>query len=303
MSFSEMMSSARGPGVIGTVMALVVMAIFVILFIFAFDERFQGGAQSVHSIIAQQELDLANYRSVIADGQKSLDKVPALVASAKELARMNRQNRTNEENLGRLGKNIESAKEEAVRLTNIFEGYKDQYRAFVRNKAKGDTLETLKTQGGVTYKNVNIREVTAVGIQIRHDEGQKRIPYEELPPAMQDHFQFNAKQKAEAIAREQASWSEHEAAVSAADQSSIQQAAEKAKTNDREAKAKLAQLLSIKLSRLQSLNEEISSLEMAIQREVYKSISRAPEMRSQLAAKQSELSALRVEVERIRAGQ
>ena len=298
-----MMSSARGPGVIGTIMALAVMAIFVLLFIFAFDERFQGGAQSIHSIIAQQEVDLANYRSVIVDGQTSLAKVPALVAAAKELTRLNRENRTNEENIGRLGKNIESAKEETARINNTFEGYKNQYRAFVRNKAKGETIETLKTQIGVTYKNVNIREVTAVGIQIRHDEGQKRIPYEELPPAMQDHFQFDAKQKAEAVAKEQASWNEHEAAVSAAGQSSVQQAAEKAKTNDRETKAKLAQLLSIKVSRLQSLTDEISSLEMAIQREVYKSISRAPEMRSQLAVKQSELSALRVEIERIRAGQ
>lgn len=299
MSFSEMMSSARGPGVIGTAMALAVMAIFVLLFIFAFDERFQGGRQSIHSVIAQQELDLANYRSSIADGEKSLARLPALASNAKDLTRLNRENRAQEENIVTLRKNIESAKEDVETRNSAFEGYKDQYRGFVRNKAKGETMETLETLGGVTYKNVNIREVTAIGIQIRHDEGQKRIPYEELPEAMKDHFQFDASQKAAALAKEQETWNEHEAAVSASDK----QAGEHANKSSEDSKAKYVRMLAVKEARVTSLGDEIRSLEAAIQREGLKGISRAPEMRERLAAKQSELSALRSDIARLRAVQ
>ncbi len=297
MSFSEMMSSARGPGVIGTLMALAVMAIFVLLFIFAFDERFQGGAQSIQSVIAQQAMEIDSYQSSISDGQKVLADLPALAKNAKELARLSRESGSYAANIETKGKEVESAKTDVANRSEAFEAYKDKYRDFVRSKAKGETMETLETQSGVVYKNVNIREVTAVGIQIRHDEGQKRIPYEELPEAMQDHFQFDAKQKALALAKEQELWNEHESAVSASEK----QAGEQSKKSEESSKVRQVQMLAIKEARATNLTEEIGFLEMAIQKEGQKGISRAPEMREKLALKQRELSALRIELARLRA--
>lgn len=297
MSFSEMMSSARGPGVIGTLMALAVMAIFVILFVFAFDERFQGGSQSIQSVIAQQAFEIDNYQSGISDGQKVLANLPALAKNAKELARLNRDNVAFTGNIETMGKNIELAKAEVAERMKAFEAYKEKYRDFVRGKAKGETMETLETQSGVIYKNVNIREVTAVGMQIRHDEGQKRIPYEELPEAMQDHFQFDAKQKALALAKEQELWNEHESAVIASEK----QTGEQSKKSVESSKAKQVQMLAMKEARATNLAEEIVLLEMAIRKEGQKGISRAPEMRERLAGKQRELSALRIDLARLRA--
>jgi hypothetical protein len=216
---------------------------------------------------------------------------------------LTRGNETLRNSILSLENNIKDAKAELSRGNDLFEGYKDEYRAYVRSGAKGEAMDTLETQSGAAYKNVNIREVTAVGIQIRHDEGQKRIPFEELPAAMIERFQFDSKQKAAAVAKEQAAWNEHEAAVSAADQVSEQQAEEQSKKNADALREKNLRLLTVKQARIAPLAEEIRLLEEAIQKEGLKRLSRAPQMRVQLANKQSELEALRADVARMSASQ
>lgn len=303
MSFGDMMSSARGPGVIGTLMALAVMAIFVMFFVFAFDDRFQGGGKSIQSMITQQSQDIAGYNFDIAEGQKTLSGYPALILSGKDLATLKLKNEILKNRVETLGKEVESAKAGLAVSDAAYEGFKDKYRVFVRGQAKGEIIETLETQSGTVYKNANIREVTAIGIQIRHEAGQKRIPYEDLPEAMQDHFQFDPKQKAEAIAKEQAMWNEHENAVIEANDMSVQQATEKSAMQRDESRKKAGQSLAVIESRLRSLSDEIRSLESAIQAESQKAISRAPEMRKRLVVKQGELSELQAKVARLRASQ
>ena len=303
MSFSEMMSSARGPGVIGTLMALAVLAIFVMFFVFAFDDRFQGGGQSIQSVIAQQGRDIEADQFAVTEGQKTLSGFPALMASAKDLSRLNRENEALQGRVDTLRNHVESGNAELARKIEGFEAYKDRYRALVRANAKGEVMETLETQTGVVYKDVNIREVTAIGIQILHEGGQKRIAYEELPMSMQDHYQFDSRQKTAALASEQATWNEHVAAGEAAAKAADQQTDEQTKKATVELRAQMRQALAVQVARTQSLTTEISQLEMAIRNEKLKGISRAPEMRAKLAEKQRELSALRVEVARLKAAQ
>ena len=301
MSFSDMMSSARGPGVIGTLMALAVMAIFVMFFVFAVDDRFQGGGQTIESVIAQQAHDSDFIKSGIAEGRQTLSGVPALMVNSKELGRLKRENESLEGRIVALGANVELGKAELARRYEAFEDYKDQYRAFVRGKAKGESLATLETQSGTIYKNVNIREVTAIGIQIRHDDGQKRIPFEELPEAMKDYYQFDPQQKVAAVAKEQATWNEHEAAVSVANLDSNRRLEGQAAKDAEAAREKLTRAIAIKISRTGSLSEEIQSLEKAIPKEVHKEISNAPQMREQLANKRSALAALQADIARMQA--
>jgi hypothetical protein len=196
---------------------------------------------------------------------------------------------------------IKANKADLAGKVDAFEAYKDEYRAHVRGKAKGESINLLETQTGAVYKNVNIREVTAVGIQIRHDEGQKRIPFEELPVAMIERFQFDAKQKAAAVEKEKAAWNEHEAAVTAADMVSENQAAERAAKEAEALRQKNLRLMAAKQARISPLAEEIKNLEEALLKESEKRFSRAPQMRAQLANKQSELAALRAEVARMSA--
>jgi hypothetical protein len=283
------------------VMALIVLLGFGLLFMFATDEGFQGGDQSIESVIAHQAKDIEASRSLIENGSKLLGSAPARISKVKELERLKRGNLALKDNVVTLGKKIESGKVEVISSNDGFDAYKDQYRAHVRGKAKGEVMETLQTRSGTIYKNVNIREVTAVGIQIRHEDGQKRIPFEELPEAMTDYYQFDPQQKAAAVAKEQATWNEHEAAVSVANLDSNRRLEEQVAKDAVAAREKLTRTIAIKISRTDSLSDEIRSLEEAIPKEVHKGISNAPQMREQLANKRSALVALQADIARMQA--
>lgn len=301
MSFIDMMSSSRGPGVIGMVMALIVLLGFGLLFMLATDDGFHTGNQSIESIIAHQAKVIEFSQGAIENVSKLLSGAPLRITNVKELARLKRENLVLIKSVANLGKKVESEKAEIISCSYAFDAYKNQYRAHVRGKAKGELIETLQTQNGDIYKNVNIREVTAVGIQIRHEDGQKRIPFEELPEAMKDYYQFDPQQKAAAVAEEQVTWNEHETAVSVANLDSDRRLKEQNAKDAEIAKEKLIRSIAIKTSRARSLSSEIQNLANAIPREVHKGISNAPQMRGQLADKRSALAALEADIARMQA--
>jgi hypothetical protein len=299
MSFSDLMQSGRGPGVIGMLLALVVLVGFGLLFMFAFDEGLQGGEQSIESVIAQQAKEIDAIAIGISSGEKKLAGAPALIARAKELTTLNRENKFRDGEIDSLTKAVATAKEAIEAKNQEIEGYKDEFRAFARGKAKGETMESLETRKGDIYQKVTIREVTPIGIQIMHDGGQKRIPFEELSAEIQDRFQFDPKQKAAAVAKEEAERNQHEADVSVATAAESQQMAAQ---REKEAEAKREQMiraLAVKKSRVETLKDEIEALEIAIPKEGLKRISKAPQMRAQLAGKQRDLSALEADIGRL----
>jgi hypothetical protein len=189
MSFSDMMTSARGPGVIGMLMALVVLIGFGLLFMFAFDEGFQGGKITIESEIASQAKEVEGLRSTVAERESLLNLAPARTAAADKLRLLKISSTTLEEKAARLKSDI---KEETMAIQDLakdWSAYKDEYREFVRSKARGEVLELLEARDGTVYRDVNIREVTAIGIQIRHADGFKRLQFEELSDEMQDFHQ------------------------------------------------------------------------------------------------------------------
>lgn len=279
-------------------LALVVLAGFGLLFMFAFDEGMQGGAQTLESVIAQQVKEIDSLKSGISEGEKQLAHSPALLARNKELGTLKRENVFKDGEMDGLRKGLASVTDAVAAKVAEFEHYKDQYRAAARATAKGETIGRLETRKGDVYENVTIREVTAIGLQIMHDGGQKRIPFEEVSAGIQDRFQFDPQQKAAAVAREEAERNEHETAVSAASAAENQKLAEQ---RDKEAEAKREKMIkdiALKKSRIESLKDEIKTLEEDIPKESLKPISRAPQMKSQLSAKQRQLSALQADVAR-----
>lgn len=300
MSFSDLMSSGRGPGVIGMLLAMVVLVGFGLLFMFAFDEGMQGADQSIESLISNQAKEIDSLMSGIAHGEKELTKAPALIAAGKKLKDLKRENQFRDGNIEGLKKGIASANEAiTVKLAEI-EAYKEKYRAYARGKAKGRELERLETRDGSAYQKVVIREVTAIGFQIMHDGGQKRIAFEQLPAEMQDEFQFDPKQKAEAVSKEEAMRDVHENAVTAAQEVAGQQAVEQREKAAEEKRQNMVRSIAIKESRIEILKTEIKQLNESIPKESLKRISNAPQMKLQLSNKQRELSALSAEVARLR---
>lgn len=283
-------------------MALIVLLGFGLLFMFAMDEGFQGGDQSIESLITDQAKEIEFTMGAIERGSKLLGSAPERTKLTKELNRLLWSVPTRQKRIVALGKAIESSKAEGISDNKTFEDYKNQYRAHVRSNAKGQSMETLQTQSGAVYKNVNIREVTAVGIQIRHDDGHKRIPFEDLPAPMQDYYQFDPTQKVAAVALEQMAWRQHEAAVSVANLASDRQAAGQTAQKAEIMREKLIRSIAVIESRTQSLSDEIGSLEQALPLEAEKRISNAPQIRAQIANKQSALAALLSDIARIKAG-
>ena len=290
------MSSGRGPGVIGMVMALFVLIGFGLLFMFAFDEGFQGGALSIESLIAQQTKDIETSKGAIISGQDLLNLAPARTLKAKELANLKSKGEGYKDTIGNLKREVATANSEIVLLKDGFEGYKNEYRGFVRGKAKGEAMAKLETRSGGVYEDVNIREVSAIGIQIRHSGGQIRIPFDDLPEAMQDHFQFDPNQKAAAVVSENAARAIHEAAVAVTgDQQKNAMAAARVKEAQAN-KVKAANTFAMKVTQAEDLENRIEQMGKSIELESRKKVSRAGIMSVDLANMQRQLTELRAQI-------
>lgn len=300
MSFTDLMSSSRGPGVVGMLMALFVLLGFGLLFVFAFDEKFQGGDQSIESVISHQEKEIHDTRESISRGVETLGKSPGLMANQSRLSELVRENGYAGENIKGLEQSLVAANKALAQLSGEFESYKDEYRALVRGRAKGLEMERLVIKGGEVFENVVIREVTAVGIQIRHDGGMRRITFEDLSSEMREQFHFDPKEKADAVAREAAVRGRHEAAAIDHARASAQQRKELKEKELNHERDRTARAIAEKEAKIKSLGEAIRRLDMEIQKESQKGVSRAPQLREARGAKQRELSALQVQVSRLR---
>ena len=299
MSFSEMMQSARGPGVIGMLMALFVLIGFGFLFVFAFDDKLQGEDHTIEGLIKSQGKEIENLKESIARGEERLGRRGALSQIEKDLREIKAKNQQSQTKLGLLAGEKSAADDSLARKAAEYEKYKDDYRTFVRTRAKGQTIERLQTRDGTVYQNVTIRDVNPAGMQIMHDGGFKRILYEKLPADLQDYYQFDAKQKDEALARENSDLKSHEAAVAVVKEVQSQQNAERKEKEEQARQNDMRRGISLRQSRIQLLSDEIQALETALPLESQKRISRAPEMRTQLANKRRQLETLNMEIARM----
>ena len=282
-------------------LALVVLAVFVLFYIFAFDAEMQGGGQTIESVIASQAEDITNIRLGISRCEEELRDLPKLEGTSKRLVKVNRENQSRSGVIASLEDGVVKANDSLSAKIEEFEAYKDVYRAFVRGEAKGMTMDRLETREGKVYENVTIREVTAIGVQIRFDGGLRRIPFEEMPEDMQDHFQFDKDQKESAVAREIAIRNKHEAAVLAAKSAAQEQRSEFAEKKIQETQESNVRTIAIKESQITTCEEQIRNLESAIRLEGTKGVSRAPQMRIQMEEVKRKLSSLRSEVSQLRA--
>lgn len=260
MSFTDLMSSGRGPGVIGFLIAMLIILGFGALLTLAFDEGSQGAHISIEAVIRNQGKDIENYVLQSEAGNKRLAKAAARIEDDKKSRRLKVQNQSLATGVQAAETRAKAAHSVVAKQTEVFENYKDQYRAHVRGLAKGRVYDQLETQAGTVYKNVNIRDVTPVGIQIRHDDGHKRIAFEELPQEMQDHFQFDPKQKDRALKAEAAQRIELESAVAITDQAAEVQAAKQKIKGTAIAKEKINREIAGINAQIQTLQGEVAKL-------------------------------------------
>ncbi|MGJ8641984.1 MAG: hypothetical protein ACSHX9_01135 [Luteolibacter sp.] len=264
MSFSDLMGSAKGPGLIGLLLALIVLVGFGTLFTLSFD---QGGSskKSIEAVIRENTNKIAEYQTKIEAGEAKLATAPGLQDIARELSANIIKSKLITDRVKLRESEISEITSEIEEIHPEWEDYKNEYRTYVRSKAKGDKIAELKALDGTTYINVEIRKVTAIGIEIRHRDGFKRIPFRELPLKMQDHFQFDEEQMLAENKREKEVRQKHNKQVNAAHEAAAEEAEKQRMIKAEEDRKKTIELISRGKARVTQIEGEIVQIQSDIE--------------------------------------
>lgn len=259
MGFSDMMSSSRGPGVIGTLMALLVLVGFGLLYLFVFDSELQGGGQSIESVIRDQtkELNALGLRHEAAT--KELAAAPERRKAADEMSKLTRQLQSGRAKLDGLRTYESDFRKQTDGVVASFEEYKDRYRAQVRGAAAGLKYDELKTASGKTYRQVIVKKVDAVGMNFQHESGTGRADFEDLTEEVRDYFQYDAKQKELAQQQEKLVHQQHVQQVNVAQTQAAKEQQEQAAREKEELRRKNKEELASLKTALTYLDSQIKS--------------------------------------------
>jgi len=273
MSLSELIQSSRGPGVIGTILALAIVLGFGYFSIIALDKNIWAGDLSPEAILREQGREIDSLRHHIQEGQIRIKASEKLKRGFSELERFKSNNQSQKSRIFLLDETLKNADAAFKKQLDSFEFYKNSYRSYVRGNAKGASLVELKVKNGAIYKNVIIREVTAVGLQIVHDEGLKRIPFEELPDDMIDFYQFDPKQKTDALEAERLAHSQNEASAITAREQALKEKNSKREQDSLQKKMDEVQTHALYASKIRSIEGEIRQLQLELSRSNYEDAS------------------------------
>jgi hypothetical protein len=298
MSFSDLLSSGRGPGVIGTLIALVVLGGFGTLYLFVFDEGLQGGQKKIEAVIRDQGIEIESHKSQIDQLRKRLEKVADLRKVSEEADALKVRVDSAAQRVTELAATKETAAAAIVSARAAWEAYKDEYRAAEWAAAVGTGLPDITLTDGTVFTDVKISKVDHKGIAITHSGGSRTIKAEELPAEVFDRFQFDLEKKDEMVRKEADEFDDH---------------------SDNVEIATLAKTRRAKLERLQELQEETADLRnkidsarrgessqvaaisrqrsaVAAEKRKGSGISRAPAMEEQLRTMERKLEQVRASI-------
>ena len=284
MSFSDLLTSSRGPGVIGTFLALFVLVGFGTLYMFVFDEGLQGGQKKIEAVIRDQGMMIETYKTQIEDSKNRIEKAKRLKEVAKEAGDLKLRVDNAVKRLAELREAKKAAEAAVAAADEAWAKYRDEYRASEWAAAEGEELGDITTVSGRKYEKVKIRKVDHLGIQIIDTTGPKAIASEELPPELQDRFQFD-----EEIKRKVVSEGERNLGILS---DNVEIAALNEKIAAKNASAQdLAKQIETANAAIQTATANKARFEAAIARkrseiaaERTKAVSRAPQMQEELRA-------------------
>jgi hypothetical protein len=190
MGFSDLLTSSRGPGVIGTLLALLVLVGFGTLYLFVFDEGLQGGQKTIAAVIRDQGMEIDSAKVQIENAKKQLAAAEVAKAKAREADELKARTASLAKQIEDLTAAKAAAGEEVTKAQAAWEEYKNQYRHSEWEAAVGDKMADIKTPSGEVFTNVEVKGVDHTGVRISHSAGSKTIKPEDLPPDLFDRFQF-----------------------------------------------------------------------------------------------------------------
>lgn len=219
--FEDMLSSHRGAGFIGTLIAVGIFVALGSLFILVSDENFQGGGKTIESEISDQKKQIEQLESTIEHYQKSILAGQQNQKVAVEVDSLTRQLQSREQRVTDANATIEQTNKEITETSQAWEQYKTAYRKYIRAKTIGTNYPEIVTQSGRKYTNATVRKIDDLRITVAHDGGSGSIPWNELPKEIIELLQFT-KELAEAQSLNEKKAVQH--FTQAADTSSIKEA-------------------------------------------------------------------------------
>lgn len=295
------MSSGRGPGVVGMLLALLVLVVFALLFLFAFDEGMQGKGKSLEAVIAEQTKEIEDGRAKLDGVRKRLEVLPGLELASKELASVNRENQIRAGSLDGLAKDVVAMRNQVASQVEEIDNYKNAYRAAIRDKAKGLEMDELRTRDGKVFTKVKVNKVTAQAMHVQHAGGITAIPYEVLPDDMQDLYQFDPKEKELFLAGERRADLHLQRSVDDSEKMVKEEAERQRKAKEAADKVQRVQGMTALRTRIANLERDINAQQQAIISEKQKSLSRAPAMEARLREMKGELAGLAAKLAELQA--
>lgn len=284
-------------------LALLVLGGFSVLFMLAFNEDPADSKFTPEAIILSQEKEIVALQAAISQRQTDLAPLPQRKEVARMLEDTQRKLRISGERMTAVQEELTGLASQLPALEDEFAGYQDTYRETARAGAKGEQLGTLTTLKGRTYQKAVIREVNPMGVRITYDDGAggTSIPYEELPAAMQDRFQFDPVQRDEFLAREAtASAAYHQAVKNSLKDKQQEKSAVRANA-EQQRRENAIRAIAVKSARIAALDAELIRLEGDLRLEMTKKLRNTNAIKSTMADKDRERTELRREVAELNA--
>lgn len=199
---TDLLTSSRGPGVIGALIALTVLVGFAGLAFFAFDPRFQGGGKTIEGVISDDAKRLDNLQARVAGANETLGRTDELKRIESETLKNEAVVKTQQTRIEEERGLRDEGREALARGRQSFADYRQRYRDSAREAMKGREFERIELQSGEVYQQVKVTEVDAARMQIRHSGGITGLPIEQLPADLLDFLQYDEEEKAQHLADE-----------------------------------------------------------------------------------------------------
>ncbi len=282
MSFQEIIAWLRGSVIHIVILAIGAVSAWILVGKFKSGEL-SFGDTPLQQEVAKKEGQLNSLKSRLERKEEKLVTLTELKAKAVELEELNAELRELQaSNLSAKGR-LASLNEGLVQTEEMFDEYRQRYRKHIREKAVGTKMETLTIAGGKTYHSVEIKSVGALGVNITHKDGSRRIPFKELPTSMQKQFQFDEEEAEAQLRKEAERRRQFRLAQAAALREDEKQGAtgskpDEPKMTDAEIERAEDKLRSV----INNLKSRINVAEANLRIERGKTISRAPQFRAEL---------------------
>ncbi|MDB4537554.1 hypothetical protein N9230_02960 [Akkermansiaceae bacterium] len=188
--FEDFGSSGRGPGLVGILLALLILAGFGGMAVAVYWD--EGGSEntSIEAKISENNSDIRIKKESLVGMEERLAVYKDYQQLSTEVTLLERRIKEVTADQEDLEKQKASSLGDIEAQNTAFIEYRQQYRFAERAGAEGETLD-LSTTHGPDFKEVEILGITATHLKARTKSGIKGIAFQELPLPIQDRFQFS----------------------------------------------------------------------------------------------------------------